>query len=533
MNSKIARLNRREFTQGSAALILGSTTLAGKLSALDADPRVAGEFATDFSASLIPFNRMLFGQFLEHFHRQVYGGVFDPGSPLADKNGFRADVIAALRELKIPIVRWPGGCFASAYHWRDGVGKNRQPSLDKAWGVEDPNTFGTDEFVSWCRLIGAEPYICTNAGTGTSEEMSNWVEYCNLKDLGRYARMRKANGATEPFDVRYWSIGNENYLGGEIGAKTVEEWGPLVRESAKMMRAVDSNLKILAAATVNGNWTPPMLKDAGKYLDYISIHGYWDPLWQHGTHPSDYLHCVARSQQPEQQIQKAIDLLNQTGFGERIKIAFDEWNLRGWHHPGFPGGGANNLEMIRERDDNDINETYTMADAVFSASFLNGCLRHADYVHMACMAPVVNARGPLFVHPKGVVKRTTFHVLRMYSGLLQPNVVQGQVVSDSLNIDKAIVPALDALATCSDDRRQIAIAFINRHPQSPARWKLAIGNGKRIGSMKATILSGDSTDAYNDPAHPNRVVPEERELILENSSFELPPHSIAILQASV
>ena len=533
MNSKTWSLNRREFAQGSAALILGSTTLAQNLSALDSGAGVAGKFATDFSASSIPFSRMLFGQFLEHFHRQVYGGVFDPGSRLADKNGFRTDVIEALRELKVPIVRWPGGCFASAYHWRDGVGRNRLAVLDKAWGVEDPNTFGTDEFVSWCRLIGAEPYICTNAGTGTSEEMSDWVEYCNLKDIGRYARMRKTNGPVEPHNVRYWSIGNENYLGGEIGAKTVDEWGPLVRESAKMMRAVDSQLKILAAATVNGNWTPPMLKDAGKYLDYISIHGYWDALWQHGTHPSDYLHCMARSQQPEQQIQKAIDLLAQTGFADHIKIAFDEWNLRGWHHPGFPGGGANNLDKIRERDDNDLNETYTMADAVFSASFLNGCLRHADSVHMACMAPVVNARGPLFVHRDGIVKRTTFHVLKMYSDLLQPNVVAGQVVSDELHVDQASFPALDALATCSDDRKQIAIAFINRHPELPARWNLDLGQGKKAEKMKVTVLSGDSTDAYNDPAHPNRVAPETHELALENASLELPPHSICILQASI
>lgn len=533
MNSKIASLTRREFAQGSAALLLGSTTLAGKLSALDAAPRVEGSFATDSAASPTPFNRLLFGQFLEHFHRQVYGGVFEPGSSLADKNGFRTDVIAALRELKVPVVRWPGGCFASAYHWRDGVGKNRQPSLDKAWGVEDPNTFGTDEFVAWCRLIGAEPYICTNAGTGTSEEMSDWVEYCNLKNLGRNARMRQANGHAEPHNVRYWSIGNENYLGGEIGAKTVDEWGPLVRESAKMMRAVDSKLKILAAATVTGNWTPPMLKDAGKYLDYISIHGYWDALWQHGTHPSDYLHCIARSQQPEEEIQKAIDLLNQTGFGDRIKIAFDEWNLRGWHHPGFPGGGANNLDMIRERDDNDLNETYTMADAVFSASFLNGCLRHAEHVHMACMAPVVNARGPLFVHPKGIVRRTTFHVLRMYSDLLEPNVIAGKVASDPLHVDQATVPALDALATCSDDRKQFAIALINRHPELPARFKLDIAPGKTLGKVKATTLSGDSTNAYNDVAHPNRVVPETRDVALDNASIELPPHSITIVQASV
>ncbi len=534
MNGDKSTLTRRQFTQSGAAALLGSTTLSRQLHALNAQAApatntTAGELSLDLNAPSTPFNRMLFGQFLEHFQRQVYGGVFSPGSPLADKHGYRLDVIAALRELKVPIVRWPGGCFASDYHWRDGVSNPRQPSFDKAWGVEDPNTFGTDEFVQWCRLIGAEPYICTNAGTGTSEEMSDWVEYCNLKDQGRYARMRKANGFPETFNVRYWSIGNENYLGGEIGAKTVAEWGPLVRESAKMMRAVDSNLQILAAATVTGDWTPPMLRDAGKYLNYISIHGYWDALWQRGAKPSDYLHSISRCEAPEEQIKQAIELLNQTGFADRIKIAFDEWNLRGWHHPGFPGGGANNLDEIRERDESDQNQTYTMADAVFSASFLNGCLRQAKYVQMACMAPVVNVRGPLFVHPTGIVKRTTFHVLKMYSDLLQPNVVPTQVICDQLKIDEKSVPTLDALVTTSNDKKQIAVALINRDPQLPAHWKL---NGLTSGPANLTILSGDSTDAYNDIAHPNRVLPETRQLTLDNHPIQLPPHSIAILRSS-
>ena len=145
-----------------------------------------GRVHIDTDRDSVRFDRMIFGQFLEHFHRQVYGGVFEPGSPLSDERGFRIDVIEALRELRVPIVRWPGGCFVSAYHWKEGVGPARRPVYDKAWYVEEPNTFGTDEFVAWCRAIGAEPYICTNAGSGDEEEMSDWVEYCN-GSLGRWA----------------------------------------------------------------------------------------------------------------------------------------------------------------------------------------------------------------------------------------------------------------------------------------------------------------------------------------------------------
>ena len=185
---------------------------------------------TDTPAKI--YSPMIFGGFLEHFGRQIYGGVYEPGSPLSDKDGFRKDVVAALKELKTPVVRWPGGCYVSGYHWEEGVGKDREPTDDMAWGVLEPNTFGTDEFVKLSRLVGWEPYICNNAGNGTVEEMRNWVEYCNAKS-GRYAQMRKENGHAEPLNVNIWSIGNENWGRHEIGYKPIEQWAPFVLEAAK------------------------------------------------------------------------------------------------------------------------------------------------------------------------------------------------------------------------------------------------------------------------------------------------------------
>jgi alpha-N-arabinofuranosidase len=144
------------------------------------DARVKATVSANLAHDAGTISPLIYGQFLEHFHRIVYGGVYDPQSPLADKNGFRQDVIEAMRRIHVPILRWPGGCFASAYHWRDGVGENRSSTYDKAWRMEDPNTFGTNEFITFCREVGAEPYVCGNAGTGTPEELSDWVEYCNL-----------------------------------------------------------------------------------------------------------------------------------------------------------------------------------------------------------------------------------------------------------------------------------------------------------------------------------------------------------------
>lgn len=163
--------------------------------------------SVDMDAPARTYDRMIFGGFLEHFDNQVYGGVFEPGSPLADDAGFRKDVLEAIRELKVPVMRWPGGCFVDAYRWRKGVGKKREAYGDPRWGVIEPNTFGTDEFVELCRRVDAEPYICFN-GLADPRENLDWVAYCNATD-GEFAELRKANGHPEPFNVRFWSVGNE------------------------------------------------------------------------------------------------------------------------------------------------------------------------------------------------------------------------------------------------------------------------------------------------------------------------------------
>lgn len=526
--TKLPTWSRRRFCKTSVFTAASTAALAYSPNLLTAQPQKA-TVSVHLKASKVQYSPHLFGQFIEHFHRQIHGGIFEPGSPFSDEQGFRKDVLEALRELKVPIVRWPGGCFVSAYHWKYGVGKERTPVFDKAWRVEDPNTFGTDEFVTWCRKLNAEPYICTNAGTGSPEEMSDWVEYCNLKDQGPFAKMRQANGYPEPHRVQYWSIGNENYGDWELGAKTVEEWGHFVCESAKLMLRADPTIKLLAAANADRNWTVPLLQQAGRYLQYISIHGYWDPLWQENN-PSDYLTCMMRTVEPEQSILQAIAILQETGF-EQMKIAFDEWNLRGWHHPGHHPP-TDNPALIAARDKNDLNETYTMADACFSACFLNSCLRHAGRVAMANMAPVVNARGPLFVHPGGIVKRTTFHVMKLYANLLESYVAPCRIECVSLSHEGREVPALDAIATCDESGKTFALALTNRHPDEAVECRFTLDERVLARSVQATTLSGDSPDAYNDISQPERVVPEVRTLHPKDGMVSLPPHSVTMLRFS-
>ena len=395
------------------------------------------EVTIDTRAPLVAYSPMTFGGFIEHFDGQIYGGIFDPGSPLSDERGFRKDVIAALRELKLAVVRWPGGCFASGYHWRDGVGAARKPVADPVWGVTDPNTFGTDEFVEWCRRVGCRPYICTNAGNGTPEEMRDWVAYCNGPGKA---------------PVRLWSIGNENWGGHEIGARTPAEWGPLVLRSAELMRTADPNLKLVAAATTGADWTLPLLAAAGGQLQYVAIHNYWLPCWGNNLTP-DYLTCIMNSDGPEETICRTVRLLEDAGARGRVKIAFDEWNLRGWHHPGFPRKAPSDpsdsevAALIQAREKNAMASQYTMADALFSASFLNACMRHAGDVGMANIAPIVNTRGPLYVHAAGIVRRTTFHILAMYANLLGERIAAAKLTGPPLLHDGRSISALDALAT--------------------------------------------------------------------------------------
>lgn len=496
---------------------------AGALAAVTIDPQ----------AQTVPYSPMIFGGFIEHFGRQVYGGLFEPGSPLSDANGFRSDVVAAMKELKLSIVRWPGGCFASGYQWQDGVGRQRKSVPDPVWGVSDPNTFGTDEFVRWCRLVGCEPYICTNAGSAPPEDAARWVEYCNAA-RGRGADLRRAAGTDEPLRVRYWSIGNENWGGHEIGAKTPDQWGPLVARTAELMRAADPSLKLMAAATANRNWTLPLLQAAGKHLDYVAVHEYWLPNWA-TNHTPDYLSCIVHSDGPERTINAVIAILDEAGVRGRVKIAFDEWNLRGWHHPGFPRkkpvdpADADAARLIAAREKNLIASQYTMADALFSASFLNACLRHAGDVGMANIAPIVNTRGPLEVHPRGIVRRTTFHTLAMYANLLQPRVAPAEVASSPLTAGRQGVALVDALATVNESRTAWSLVLINRHPTQAVPCAVSLGTRPLDGPHQATVLAGDSCDAFNDRDHPDRVTPEKKTLTFRKGIVDLPAHSLTIV----
>ena len=490
------------------------------------------------SRVLMKRDRMLYGQFIEHFHRQIYGGVYDPASPFADEDGLRTDVLEAMRRIQVPILRWPGGCFVSSSHWQKAVGPVRTPAFDKAWRVEDPNTFGTNEYVKMCRKIGCEPYICTNAGTGTAEEMSDWLEYCNLENEGEFARLRIAHGYPEPHRVKYWSIGNENYGWWEIGAKSAEEWGRLVLESAKMMKHVDPTAELSAAALSDIDWNVNLLKHCGLHLDWISIHKYWN-LMPNVNDFATYEQSMAYTNDLDTDIRKVRGLLMAFGLEKRIRIAYDEWNLRGWHHPNVHTirQGVTKDEYITPRDLNDRNQDYTMADAVFTACFLNTLNRNSDIVGMACFAPVVNTRGCIFTHRDGIVLRSTYHVFDLYVNYLGDEIPDSQAenmpVMDVRHKENRTerVDVLDILPTRRSTDGMLAVAAVNKHPSAAQKLTLRIPeNGYR--EYRVITVNGESTEAYNDVGVNGVRLTEGEWRKRSEAPFEidLPAHSVNVIQ---
>lgn len=476
---------------------------------------------------------MIYGHFIEHFHRQIYGGLYDPKSPFSDEKGLRLDVLEAMRKIKVPVLRWPGGCFASSYHWKDAVGPERKPYFDKAWRVEESNAFGTDEYMDLCEKLGCQPYICTNAGTGTSEEMSDWVEYCNLEREGRYAKWRSENGHPRPYGVKYWSIGNENYGDWEIGAKSAQQWGRLVKESAKMIKHIDPTTELTAAALTDLDWNISLLKNCSDFLDWISIHEYWDPL-QEKNQCATYEEAMAYTNHVDDSIENIQGLLTAMNLKGKIKIAFDEWNLRSWYHPNVfhQPMGVTKEEYLTPRDENDQNATYTMADAVFSACFLNACNRHCDVVKMANFAPTVNTRGCIFTYDEGIVLRSTYHVFDLYVNLLGDTVVDCWCEDAPKMTVKSKAGALeeiqiiDALATMKKD--SAILSLVNKDPGSGRALDVDFGAAPR--EYRLHTLTGKAADSYNNIGK-NEIFPVASQwLPFDGSSLTLPPHSVTIAE---
>src|SRR5207249_4867822 len=311
-------------------------------------------------------DRRIFGNFIEHLGRCIYGGIFEEGSPLSDGAGFRRDVLDAVRPLRVPVLRWPGGNFVSGYHWLDGVGPvaDRPRRSELAWHAEESNRFGTNEFIQYCRAIGTEPYICVNMGNGTMDEARAWVEYCNGTGNTYWANQRRGNGHEAPYQVKYWGLGNEMYGRWQIGMLSAEDYVKKAIEFAKVMKWTDPSIQLVSCGQTGwSDWDQTVLEGLASFVDYHSIHLY--------TGSPDYYSNVLSAHQAERAIRSCKAIIERVRYTQNIArpiyIAYDEWNI--W---------------FKERDGKKgLEEKYTLSDALAVASYLNAFIRHSDSVKIA------------------------------------------------------------------------------------------------------------------------------------------------------
>ncbi|GAB3403376.1 alpha-L-arabinofuranosidase C-terminal domain-containing protein [Flindersiella endophytica] len=512
----------------------------------------------------------IYGHFLESaFFGNIEGGVFDEGSPLSHsesgpRDGLRRDVIEACRQLGLGIVRWPGGNFTSPYYWEDGIGpRDQRPRrLELAWGSEETNRFGTDEFLAWCAEVGAEPYLAHSCRS--VDDAVRWVEYTNYGGDTHYTRLR----GREPYGVRYWGLGNEVYGRWQMGHRPAEQYAADAREHAHFMQAVDPELSFIAVGKPGEEWTRPVLEQVGNRIDYISLHLYGASthLYSGSGSTDDYDAVVAQSLYFEREIHdyahEVADLAGQAGVERPLGIALDEWNIRhleptAWPEPQPSGDGGVVGREIPSGEETPprfrVNRwsPRTLADALFYAGVFHTLHRASGLpvpVTMANTVNLVNANGLLAVRPGGLVRSATYHVWDLYRNHTGSIAVEANVQSPARTgvvrlgdhrdgsggflTRPATVPMLDVSATLTEDRRQLKLAVINRHRSGSVRTRLALDGHDRLpqAAVHELCTGTDEVFAVNTMDAPDRVALRDRgKADLGEGVYEFPAHSITLL----
>lgn len=407
-------------------------------------------------------DKRIYGSFIEHLGRAVYGGIYEPDHATADEDGFRTDVIDMVKELNVPIVRYPGGNFVSGYNWEDGVGavENRPKRLDLAWGTTEPNYFGTNEFMKWCKKANTECMMAVNLGTRGAEEARNLVEYVNHKDGSAWADLRKAHGYDEPWNVKLWCLGNEMDGRWQMGAKTATEYGRTALEASKLMKWTDGSIETVLCGSSSrnsptfGEWEATSLDIAYDSIDYVSLHQYY------GNPDDDTPSFLARTLELEEFIYTVICVCDYIKAKKRskktINLSFDEWNV--WYHS--DNAPYERWSMAPPR----LEDIYNFEDALLVGSMLITFLRHADRIKIACLAQLVNVIAPIFTKTGGgIFKQTIFYPFEHVS-----NFGRGVALNPIISCPKydckefTDVPYIDSIASYDEENEEMTIFCVNK-----------------------------------------------------------------------
>jgi alpha-N-arabinofuranosidase len=517
MPNEKAALSRREF---SALLAASPALLQGRQTTSQ-----TARIKIDTNRKIGAIDPKLYGNFLEHLGRCIEGGVFDEGSPLSDAEGFRKDVLAAVNDLHVPILRWPGGNFSSNYHWRDGIGprESRPRRLEMAWGTVEDNRFGTHDFLDYTGKIGAEPYICANLGTGTWDEVQQWMEYVNSSADTATTRLRRKNGRDQPWKVTYWGLGNEMDGPWQMGHRTADDYGKFALEAAKLMHFTDPSVKMIAAGSSNYNadwvgWNRTVLSYLKPHVDYLSLHMYV------GNRENDYYQFQATTLELAERIKVTegtiAEALTSSLPRKPIYIAWDEWNV--WYRA---RGDAQRGRRILE-------EHYNLEDALVVSSFLNTFVNHAHIVKIANMAQLVNVIAPIFTSDKGLFLQTIYYPLQLFATHCHGDALELFVESPSYRTKtRDAVPYLDISSAYNADGT-IVLNVTNRHRDQPLDAVFEAADKKFGGEFQVYEVNGP--DIKSENTFDKTTVKTTRPKAIAGSGsmlkYTFPAHSFTMLK---
>lgn len=455
----------------------------------------------------------LFGSFAEHLGRCVYTGLYEPGHPLADGDGMRRDVLELVRELQVPVVRYPGGNYVSGFRWEDSVGprQSRPVRMDCAWNSRESNAFGLNEFMSWCRKAGTQPMMALNLGTRGVEAALDLLEYCNAKGGTALSDRRIAHGAKEPHNIRLWCLGNEMDGPWQLGHKTAAEYGRLACETARAMKRFDPALELVLCGGSGPDlphfpaWGAEALLEAYDAVDYLSLHQYF------ANRENDTPDFLAASLGMDRHIRDAVaacDYVRAVRHDKRpVQISFDEWNV--WFHSGSGDDRTEEVDGSWPFAPAILEDVYNMEDALVVGCALITLLNHADRVKIACLAQLVNVIAPIMTEPGGGVFRQTIfypflHASRYGRGTaLLPRCESPRY--DSRNYTD--VPFLAGAAVYDEAGEALTVFAVNRSLTEPLELACRLEGFEGYACTEHLVLQSDDLKAANSLAAPGRVAP--------------------------
>ncbi len=492
------------------------------------------------------FDRRLFGAFLEHLGRAIYTGVYEPGSPRADANGFRTDVIAEVKQLGVPVMRYPGGNFVSGYNWLDGVGpkKQRPAVLERAWNSLETNQFGTNEFIDWCKRVGTEPLLAFNLGTGTPETAVAYVEYCNIDKGTKWSDLRRAHGYDAAHNVRIWCLGNEMDGPWQMGHMPAREYGRKARDTARQLRVIDRSLQLIACGSSNTNmptyleWDREVLEECYDQVDGLSLHNYYGntPALTGNSTPR-YLAMNLDMERQIKEIAAVADYVQGLRKSpKRLWLSFDEWNV--WYR----ARGGDFADGHRTFAPKLLEEVYNLEDALLVGGFVNTLLRQSDRVRIACLAQILNVIAPLVTNETSVLRQSIYFpyawALQYARGRVLDLFVESEtypITAAGLRADVARddqVPFVDVAATFDAASSRAAVLMLNRDLEGDREVVLDWRDLAPTRVLACETLTGPDLKAFNTFEDPKRVVPRPLEPPAAGArmTFKLPPRSYTVAQ---